>query len=117
MKRILIIDDSAFMRLSLKQILMKNGFQVVEEAKNGFDGIKKYEECRPDMVTMDITMPDMDGIAALKAIKQIDSGAKVIIVSAMGQESIIKKAIAEGAKSFIIKPYKEEYVIKTLNSI
>lgn len=117
MKKVLIVDDAAFMRLSLRMMLEKNGFEVVGEAGNGTEGIKKFHECRPDIVTMDITMPDLDGIGALKIITKIDPTAKVVMVSAMGQESFIKEAILHGAKYFIVKPFKEDHVIATLANL
>lgn len=114
---VLIVDDAAFMRLALKNILNKNGFSVVADAKNGQEGIEKYIEVKPDIVTMDITMPDMSGIESLKKIREYDPDAKVIMISAMGQESMVKEAILCGAKSFIVKPYKEEHIIQTLTKI
>ena len=106
---VLIVDDAAFMRLAIKNILNKNGFSVVADAKNGQEGVEKYIELKPDIVTMDITMPDMSGIEALKKIREYDPNAKVIMISAMGQEGMVKEAILSGAKSFIVKPYKEEH--------
>ena len=117
MASVLIVDDAAFMRMAIKKVLVKHGFDVVGEAENGQVGISKYMECRPDIVTMDITMPEMTGIDALKNIRQYDPNAKVVMVSAMGQESLVKEAILSGAKSFIVKPYKEEHIIQTLESI
>lgn len=117
MKKVLIVDDAAFMRAALRIMLEGNGFEVVGEAENGLIGVKKYKELRPDIVTMDITMPEMSGIQALEEIKKIDSKAAVIMVSAMGQESFVKQAIIAGAKSFIVKPYTEESIVKTLNKI
>jgi len=117
MKRVLIVDDAAFMRMMLRNILERNGFEVAGEAENGLVGVKKYKELNPDVVTLDITMPEMDGITALKQIKRIDSNAKVVIVSAMGQEAYVKEAIICGAKSFIVKPFNEKHVTKVLMSI
>lgn len=117
MRKVLIIDDAAFMRLSLKTILEKNGFEVAGEAENGRIGVRKYKELNPDVVTLDITMPEMDGLAALKEIMNGDSNAKVIIVSAMGQENYVREAIMCGAKSFIVKPFTEEHVIKAIKSV
>ncbi|MCX7615119.1 MAG: response regulator [Clostridiales bacterium] len=117
MARVLIVDDAAFMRMAIKKVLVKNGFDVVAEAENGLVSIEKYKEFSPDIVTMDITMPEMTGIDALKNIRQLDPNAKVVMVSAMGQESLVREAILSGAKSFIVKPYKEEHIIQTLNSI
>lgn len=117
LKRVLIVDDAIFMRKSLSLILKKTGFEIVGEADNGINGVLKYAELKPDLVTMDITMPFMDGITALKEIKKIDTNAKVIMVSAMGQEAYVREAIVAGAKSFIVKPFKENHVIKVLESI
>lgn len=117
MSRVLIVDDAAFMRLAIKTMLEKSGFEVVGEAQNGAIAVKKYLECQPDIVTMDITMPELDGVQALKAIKGIDPAAKVVMLSAMGQEAIVKEAIINGAKSFIVKPPKEEHVIETLKKV
>ena len=98
-------------------MLEKNGFEVAAEAENGVVAVQKYKELKPDIVTMDITMPEMDGLQALKLIKQLDPDAKVVVVSAMGQEPVVKDAILSGAKSFIVKPFKEDFVLKTLNSL
>lgn len=117
MKKVLIVDDAAFMRLALKTMLQKNGFEVVGEAENGAVAVKKYLELQPDIVTMDITMPEMTGIEALKAIKQSNPKAKVVMVSAMGQESFVKEAIINGATHFLVKPLEEEKVISTLNKV
>lgn len=117
MKRILIVDDAAFIRASLRQLLEKNGFEVVGEANDGNTGVLKYFELKPDIVLMDITMPNMNGIDAIKEIKKGDSKAKIIVVSAMGQESFVKDAILSGAINFIVKPYKEEHLIMALNLI
>ena len=117
MIRVLIVDDAAFMRIAIRNVLSRNGFQVVADAKNGREGIEKYLEFKPDIVTMDITMPDMTGMEALKEIRTIDPNAKVVMISAMGQESMVKEAILSGAKSFIVKPYKEEHITQTLSKI
>lgn len=117
MKRVLIVDDTAFMRMSLKAMLERNGFQVVDEAEDGSVAVRKYRELRPDIVTMDITMPVMDGIQALKEIRKLDSNSKVVMISALGQESYVREAVMCGAKGFIVKPFKEDYVIKTLNKL
>jgi len=114
---VLIVDDAAFMRLAIKNVLEKSGFKVIADAKNGQEGIEKYLELRPDIVTMDITMPDMTGIEALKKIREIDPHAKVVMISAMGQERMVKEAIINGARSFIVKPYKEEHITQTLLKI
>lgn len=117
MKRVLIVDDAAFMRMSLRTILEKYGFEVAGEAENGHVGVKKFKELNPDVVTLDITMPEMDGLAALKEIKSIDSEAKVVVVSAMGQDRYVREAIMSGAKNFIVKPFASEHVVKVLSAI
>lgn len=116
-KRVLIVDDACFMRASIKNILQKNGFEVAGEAVDGLDGICKYRELNPDVVTMDITMPEMMGLDALKSILEIDPRSKVIMVSAMGQEGMVRESILLGAKSFIVKPFKEEQIVKVLNQV
>ena len=117
MKKVLIVDDASFMRVSIKNILTKNGFEVVGEANNGLIGLQKYQELNPDIVTMDITMPEMDGLTSLKKILSVDPSAKVVMVSAMGQESMVREAIVAGAKGFIVKPFKEESIISALNGM
>lgn len=117
MKKVLIIDDAAFMRLTIRTMLEKNGFEVVGEAENGKMGVNKYMELQPDLVTMDITMPDMTGIEALKKIREYNSGAKIIMITAMGQESMVREAVMSGAKSFIVKPFKEDQLVQTLNKL
>lgn len=113
--RILIVDDAAFMRMMIKDILVKNGFEVVAEAENGAQAVEKYKEHSPDLVTMDITMPEMDGITALKEIKQIDAQARIIMCSAMGQQSMVIDAIQAGAKDFIVKPFRADRVLEAIN--
>lgn len=115
LKKILVVDDAAFMRLSLKTILEKNGFEVVGEANNGRNAIEMYKMLTPNIVTMDITMPDMDGIEALAEIMKFDPKANVIMLSAMGQEVKIREAILIGAKGFVVKPFKEDYLLKALS--
>ena len=113
-KNILICDDAAFMRMMIKDILTKNGYNVVGEAENGAKGVEKYNELKPDLVLMDITMPEMDGIAALKAIKASDAGATVIMCSAMGQQAMVIESIQSGAKDFIVKPFQADRVIEAV---
>ena len=110
-KNILICDDAAFMRMMIKDILSKNGYNVAGEAENGAKAVEKYAELKPDLVLMDITMPEMDGIEALKAIKGSDPAALVIMCSAMGQQRLIVEAIEAGAKDFIVKPFDESRVL------
>lgn len=112
--RILIVDDAAFMRMMIKDILTKNGFEVVGEAADGVQAIEKYKEVSPDLVTMDITMPEMDGITALKEIKKIDPNAKIIMCSAMGQQAMVIDAIQAGAKDFIVKPFQADRVLEAI---
>ena len=113
-KRILIVDDAAFMRMMIKDILTKNGYEVVGEAADGVQAVEKYNEIRPDLVTMDITMPEKDGIAALKEIKSFDPNAVVIMCSAMGQQAMVIDAIQAGAKDFIVKPFQADRVIEAI---
>lgn len=117
MKRVLIVDDAAFMRMSIRNMLEKHGFEIVGEAENGLMAIEKYNELQPDVVTMDITMPEMDGLQALREIKKIDKGASVVMVSALGQEARMKEAIIYGAKGFIVKPFKEEMIVSALSKL
>lgn len=117
MKKVLIVDDAGFMRMTLKVMLERNGFEVLGEAENGAVAIKKYKELSPDIVTMDITMPEKDGIEALKEIKKIDPDANIVMITAMGQQTNVKEAIIHGAKGFIIKPFKEDCVVNTLNKL
>jgi len=117
MKTVLVVDDAAFMRVTIKNMLEKNGYSVIGEAENGKVAIGKYHELNPDVVTMDITMPEMDGLEALKTIMQIDSKAKIIMLTAMGQQGMVKEAVVSGAKGFIVKPFKEETVLAALSKL
>jgi two-component system chemotaxis response regulator CheY len=116
-KRILIVDDAAFMRAVLKNFFVNNGFEVVGEAENGKEAIQKYKEKLPDLITMDITMPEMDGIEAVKAIKKKAPDAKIVMCSAMGQSAMVVEAIQAGATDFIVKPFQEDLVLEKINSI
>jgi len=116
-KNILICDDAAFMRMMIKDILTKNGYNVIGEAENGAKGVEKYNELKPDLVLMDITMPEMDGIASLKAIKASDPGATVIMCSAMGQQAMVIESITAGAKDFIVKPFQADRVIEAVKKV
>lgn len=113
-KTVLVVDDAAFMRMMLKDILEKNGFKVVGEAANGEEAVKKYKDLKPDVVTMDITMPVLDGIKAAKKIKKIDPEAKILMVSAMGQEKLIIESIEAGAEDFIVKPFQPGKVVEAV---
>lgn len=113
-KTVLVVDDAAFMRMMIKDILTKHGYQVVGEAANGVEAVEKYSILRPDLVTMDITMPEMDGIAAVKAIRKNDPSAVIIMCSAMGQQPMVIDAIQSGAKDFIVKPFQPERVMEAV---
>ena len=117
MTKVLIVDDAAFMRMMIKDILQKNGFEVIGEASNGIEAVNLYKKERPDVVTMDITMPDMDGIEAVKEIRAFDLSAKVIMCSAMGQQSMVMDAIKSGAKDFIVKPFQADRVLEAIRKV
>ena len=116
-KKILLVDDAAFMRKMIKDTLVKNGYTEVFEAVDGADAVEKFGEIGPDLVVMDITMPNMDGLEALKAIRAKDGNANVVMCSAMGQETMVMDAVRSGAKDFIVKPFKPDRVLKTVTSI
>lgn len=113
-KNILICDDAAFMRMMIKDILTKNGYTIVGEAENGQNAVEKYNETKPDLVMMDITMPEMDGIQALKKIKATDPNAAIIMCSAMGQQAMVIESIQSGAKDFIVKPFQPDRVLEAV---
>jgi len=113
-KTILVVDDAAFMRMMIKDILTKNGYSVVGEADNGLNAIDKYEELKPDLVTMDITMPEMDGITAVKEIRKRNPNARIIMCSAMGQQAMVIDAIQAGARDFIVKPFQPDRVLEAV---
>ena len=116
-KNILICDDAAYMRMMIKDILTKNGYNIAGEAENGAKAVEKYNELKPDLVLMDITMPDMDGIQALKKIKEADPGASVIMCSAMGQQAMVIESIQSGAKDFIVKPFQADRVLEAVQKV
>ena len=116
-KNILVCDDAAFMRMMIKDILTKNGYNVAGEAENGLKAIEKFNETKPDLVLMDITMPEMDGIQALKKIKELDPAANVIMCSAMGQQAMVIESIQSGAKDFIVKPFQAERVLEAVKKV
>jgi len=117
MAGILIVDDAAFMRLTIRKMLEKNGIEVVGEAENGIEAISEYNKLKPDLVTMDITMPEMTGIDALKEIMKQDSKARIIMITAMGQEALVKEAVMNGAKGFVVKPFNEEHILQTIRQL
>ncbi|MGQ9531322.1 MAG: response regulator [Desulfotomaculales bacterium] len=116
-KRILIVDDAAFMRMMIRNILTKSGYEVVGEAENGAAAVALYQELRPDVVTMDITMPEMDGIEGVRQIRKIDPNANIIMVSAMGQQAMVMEAIQAGAKDFIVKPFQQERILQAIERV
>lgn len=116
-KSVMITDDAAVMRMMLKNILSSAGYEVVAEATDGREAVEKYQEFHPDLVTMDITMPEMDGIKAVKAIKAIDPQAKIVMCSAMGQKTLVLEAIEAGASNFIVKPFEADKVKQVVAKI
>lgn len=116
-KRILVVDDACFMRMMIKDILQKNSFEIAGEASDGLDAVEKYKETNPDIVIMDITMPNMDGLQALIELKKVDPNAKVIMCSAMGQESMVIDAIKSGAADFIVKPFQADRILKAIQRV
>lgn len=112
--RVLVVDDAAFMRMMVKDILSKNGYDVVGEAENDLKAVEKYQELKRDLTTMDITMPEMDGITAVKEIKKVDPNAKIIMCSAMGQQAMVIEAIQAGARDFIVKPFQPDRVLEAV---
>lgn len=117
MAKIMVVDDAAFMRAMIRTILSEEGHVIVAEANNGMDAIQLYLATRPDVVTMDITMPDMDGVEAVKEIIKLDKGAKIIMCSAMGQRKKVVDAIAAGAKDFVVKPFQKDRVTESINRV
>ncbi len=116
-KTILLVDDATIMRIMLKDILTKNGYQVVGEAENGQKAVEKYKELTPGLVIMDITMPIMNGIEATRGIKAVDPGALIIMCSAMGQQSMVIESIQAGARDFIVKPFQADRVLEAVQKV
>ena len=116
MTTLLVVDDAAFMRMRCSKLLAESGYSVVE-AENGLQAVEKYRQHKPDAVLMDITMPEMDGLAALKAIRQIDPNAKVAMVTAMGQQSVVMEALKSGARDFVLKPFQPDRVLATVKKL
>lgn len=117
MTKIMVVDDAAFMRQMLKDMLSSSGFEIAAEAANGEEAVQLYKKVKPDLVTMDITMPEMDGIEALAEIRKHDPLAKVIMCSAMGQQGMVVNAIRAGAKDFIVKPFQKERVLEAISKV
>lgn len=117
MARVLVVDDAAFMRMTIKKMIESDGYTVVGEAGNGAEAVQKYMELQPDAVLLDITMPEMNGVDALKRIKEFDPKAKVIICSAMGQQAMVAQAVQSGAKDFIVKPFEKDRLVAALKRV
>lgn len=116
--KVLIVDDAMFMRAMIRDILINSGrYEVIGEAANGEEALIKYQELKPDLVTMDIVMPQMDGIEATKEIIKLDPNAKIVMCSALGQEALVIESIAAGAKDFIVKPFSAEKVLKVIDAV
>ena len=116
-KRVLIVDDAVVMRMMIKGILSKNGFEVVGEAQNGVEAVDKYKQLMPDLVTMDMVMPEMDGITAVKQIIAGDPNAKIIMCTSMGQQALVVEAIQAGAKDFVVKPFQPSRVLEAVQRV
>ncbi|HOQ06589.1 MAG TPA: response regulator [Clostridiales bacterium] len=116
-KTVLIVDDAAFMRMMIRDILTKNGYEVIGEAENGGRAIEKYRELMPDLVIMDITMPEVNGIEAVREIRKINPESQVIMCSAMGQQAMVIESIQAGARDFIVKPFQAERVIEAVKKV
>lgn len=115
--KVLIADDTAFMRMTLRNVLEKNGFEVIAEAEDGLQAVEMYSNVKPDLVTMGITMPNMDGIEAIKRIMKNDPEAKIVVVSAMGQKTLVIDALNSGAKDFIVKPFQPDRIVEALQKV
>ncbi|NHN31902.1 response regulator [Paenibacillus agricola] len=117
MAKIMVVDDAAFMRMMLRTMLIEGGHEVVGEAANGLEAVQLYMKIKPELVTMDITMPEMDGVEAVKEIRKLDPAAKIIMCSAMGQKAMVVQAITSGAKDFIVKPFQKERVLESVDKV
>lgn len=115
--RVLIVDDAIFMRKMISDILVENGMEVIGEADTGVKGVERYVELRPDLVTMDIIMPEMNGIDAVRKIVEFDSQAKIVMCSALGQQALVQEAITAGAKDFLIKPFNAARVVEVITKV
>lgn len=116
MAKIMVVDDAAFMRMKCVKLLTENGYEVIE-AETGAQAVEKYQSSKPDCVLLDITMPDMDGLTALKELRKIDPGARVAMVTAMGQQSIVMEALKSGASDFVVKPFDAERVLNAVGKL
>ncbi|MES1228083.1 MAG: response regulator [Armatimonadota bacterium] len=113
-KRVLIADGALFMRATLRKLLLLNGFNVVGEAETGIEAVKQFAKLKPDLVMMDISLPDLDGMAVLKEIRKVDPNARVVICTAMGQKSVVLEAVQAGANDFIVKPFQPERLVEAV---
>ena len=116
MATLLVVDDAAFMRMRCSKLLVENGYKVIE-AENGVQAVQLYQQHKPDAVLLDITMPEMDGLTALKEIRKLDPNAKVAMVTAMGQQSIVMEALKSGARDFVLKPFQSDRVLGTVKKL
>ncbi|MEA3558254.1 MAG: response regulator [Candidatus Thermoplasmatota archaeon] len=116
-KRVMIVDDTKFMRMLLKNILKPAGYEIVDEAEDGIQAMEKYRKHKPDLVTMDIVMPNLTGLEALKGIKKEFPDAKVVMCTALGQEAMVKDALTSGAKGYIVKPFKGPRVLEEVKKV
>lgn len=116
-KRVLVTDDALYCRMELKNILTSRGYRVVGEARNGQEAVERYRELRPDLVTMDVVMPEMDGVAAVKKIREIDPGATILMCSSMGQRSLLMEALQAGASDFVTKPFRDRSVLNSVRKL
>lgn len=115
--KVLIVDDALFMRRMLADVLVKGGYELIAEAANGKEALEQYKTTKPDIVTMDIIMPEVDGIEAVRQIIKFDKNAKIIMVSAMGQQQLVVEAIQAGAKDFIVKPFEASRILDTIERV
>lgn len=115
--RVLIVDDAVVMRMMIKDILSKNGFEIVGEAQNGAEAVEKYKNLRPDVVTMDMVMPGVDGIAAVKQIVSEDPAARILMCTSLGQEALLNEAMEAGAKSYITKPFQPSKILESIEHV
>jgi two-component system, chemotaxis family, chemotaxis protein CheY len=113
MTKVLVVDDAEFLRVRITKMLAAEGYEV-NEAENGARALELYQQIKPDVVLMDITMPEMDGLTALKSIRGIDSNARIIMLTALGQESVVMEAVKAGAKDFVVKPYDADRVLQAI---
>ncbi len=116
-KSVLVTDDALYCRMELKNILTSRGYRVVGEARNGQEAVERYRELRPDLVTMDVVMPEMDGVAAVKKIREMDPGATILMCSSMGQRSLMMEALQAGASDFVTKPFRDRCVLNSVRKL